>query len=149
MPSGEQSRKNKVMLEIEGGLDQFQIKSAKKLYDILNKIEWFTTTPCYFGVLAIVAIPYLADLKNFKFLLAENRINVIYTVIFTVFLYIAGTFLLKFLIFNPLRKKKIAELKEMLKKSATHRYLLKTLENIDPDMARNIKNCLNREGIEF
>lgn len=105
-------------------------KRAHKLYEVLDKIEWFTIIPFYFGMLAWLALPFLAGR-----LPGSEVVFLLYALI----LYAIGVFVFKKLIFNHYRDRQVLKLRTMMISDHNCRNTLETLKRLDPDMARNIK----------
>ena len=140
MPSGTVMRKIAVFHRIER-LPTDEKERAHKLYAILDKIEWLTIAPFYFGMFAILALPLLTVFMDGKLLGSEGTM-LLYGFGGATLFYTIGVFALKKLVFNSRRSGVVEQLRMMLSSDHNYRSTLETLRQIDPDMARNIKKCI-------
>lgn len=116
---------------------------ARELYVIIDKIEWLTIAPLYFGMLAVPLFPFpwmfMAD--NLP---GEAGMIRFYGFVSAAFLYAVGVFALKMLVCNPRRNGVVEKLQTVLLSNHNYQDTLETLKQLDPDMAKNIKKCLMR-----
>lgn len=140
MPSGAVMRKLAVFNRIEQ-LPADEKERARKLYVILDRIEWLTTAPLYLGMFAILALPFLAAFMDGK-LPGGKGTMLLYGFGGAAFCYVVGVFALKKLAFNPRRNGLVEQLRKMLLSNHNYRNTLETLKQFDPDLARHIKKCI-------
>lgn len=115
-------------------LPKEKIDKARRLYLVLDKIEWLTLSPILMGTI----IPLLPVLAIFSYFGYRNP-SILFLILIFILCWIMGWIGLR-LLFNPIRKRKIDELQVMLSSNTQFSEMLETLKEIDPDMARNIRN---------
>ena len=127
-------RKMVVLRHIEK-LPPEEKERARLLFQILDKIEWYTIFPFYLSIL-FVPVPLYFYVKE---IIVFSDVGAILSVVFA---YLAGILILKVLV-RPLLTSKTDELRKRLSDSR-NRSALETLRRLDPDMSRNIRRHIER-----
>ncbi len=138
MPSGTNARKL-IVYERIAQLPSDQKTKAQAVYKVLDRIEWLTVSPLYFGMLFIgllLCLPYVGI--QFKPSEAGTTLGIFSAVA----VYILGVVILKIFFFNGWRKVRLEQLNGMLAGDPRLKEIMGTLQKIDPDIFRNLKKFL-------
>lgn len=138
MPNGINARKLIVYDRI-AQLPSDQKTKAQAVYKVLDRIEWLTFSPLYFGMLFIallMCLPYVGI--EFKQSAAGATLGIFSVVI----AYILGVAILKIFFFNSRRKVRLHELNGMIEGDPSLKEVIHTLREIDPDIFRNLRKLL-------
>jgi len=141
--SGTIIRKMVVLGRIEK-LPEDEQERAFRLYAILDRIEWLTIAPIIIGIYSgfllsmITAETLFASILRMQ-LPSGGLIDFLYGLMTLILCSASCIFGLKVLYFNPRREQSVNELRKTLLSDSQFNGTLKTLKELDPDMARNIR----------
>lgn len=123
-----------------GQLPEKEKERACQLYKVLDRVEWLTVAPFYFGIyvlLAVVSVMLLLKIEP-----PGGEVANVFYGLGVVLCWIISVIGLKKIYFNPHRKRVIDDLRTMLMSDHNFTNTLETLKRLDPDMARNIRKFI-------